>query len=176
MGQIRGLFRSDFKSDLKKAPDLSHLGPIWPTLEPNLPSLPSEAQVEVYCPTAVYSPNYIVCGIKEQFPKRFYWTACRHSRAHVLCDVLCYSYMCCVRYCVTSYTCMWDIVLRHICAVWEIVLLLIHVCEIYCYFINTLLATKVRTLDTQCDESMNLSVNVWYNFIYPFYQTFYTRI
>ena len=27
------------KSDLKKPPDLSHLGPIWPTLEPNLPSL-----------------------------------------------------------------------------------------------------------------------------------------
>ena len=49
MGQIRGFFRSDFsafgagapnalKSDLKKIQDLSNLGSIWPTLEPNLPS------------------------------------------------------------------------------------------------------------------------------------------
>ena len=29
----------------EKAPDLSHLGPIWPTLEPNLPSL---AQIQPY--------------------------------------------------------------------------------------------------------------------------------
>ena len=43
MGQIRGFFRSDFiafgAGRSEKAPNLSHLGPIWPTLEPNLPSL-----------------------------------------------------------------------------------------------------------------------------------------
>ena len=35
--QIRGAKCTEIWSE--KAPDLSHLGPIWPTLEPNLPSL-----------------------------------------------------------------------------------------------------------------------------------------
>ena len=49
--QIRGFFISDFsasvKSDLKKPRICPIWGPIWPTLEPNLPSLSSGHRVAI---------------------------------------------------------------------------------------------------------------------------------
>ena len=44
-----------------KKPDLSHFGPIWPTLEPNLPSLISTLwnRAKMYCQPILRNPRFI---------------------------------------------------------------------------------------------------------------------
>ena len=46
------------KSDLKKVPDLSHLGPIWPTLEPNLPPSLTDSYNEYFNRSLYYNERH----------------------------------------------------------------------------------------------------------------------